>query len=116
MECVTVLAQKELFRSRDIISDKANCKYEVCRCGWTPPKARYFIYLQRLMGKGVNDDNITNMVQDMMIAEVPLDSIHMRRSFLPPRISCVGGEGHDNQEHQEEAGNVLEVGVAEGRR
>ena len=68
MECVTVLAQKELFRSRDIISDKANCKYEVCRCGWTPPKARYFIYLQRLMGKGVNDDNITNMVQDMMIA------------------------------------------------
>ena len=56
------------------------------------------------MGKGVNDDNITNMVQDMMM------------SFLPPRISCVGGEGHDNQVHQEEAGNVLEVGVVEGRR
>ena len=68
------------------------------------------------MGKGVNDDNITNMVQDMMIAEVPLDSIHIRRSFLPPRISCVGGEGQDNQVHQEEAGNVLDVGVVEGRR
>ena len=104
MECVTVFAQKELFRSRDIISDKANCTYEVFRWGWTPPKARYFIHLQRLMGKGVNDDNITNMVQDMMM------------SFLPPRISCVGGEGHDNQVHQEEAGNVLEVGVVEGRR
>ena len=51
-----------------------------------------------------------------MMAEVPLDSIHIRRSFLPPRISCVGGEGQDNKVHQEEAGNVLEVGVVEGRR
>ena len=51
-----------------------------------------------------------------MIAEVPLDSIHMRRSVLLPMISCVGGEGQDNPVHQEEAGNVLEVGVEEGRR
>ena len=83
MEYVRVFAQKELFRRRDIISDKANCRYEVCSWGWTPPKARYFIHLQRLMGKGVNDDNITNMVEDMMIDKVPLDSILMCRSFLP---------------------------------
>ena len=89
MEYVTVFPQMELFRGRDIISDKAGCRYEVCRWGLTPPKVRYFIHLQRLMGKGVNDDNITNMVQDMMIAEVPLDSIHMHRSFLPPIIKYI---------------------------
>ena len=51
-----------------------------------------------------------------MMAEVLLDSIHIHRSVLPPGISCVGGEGQDYKVHQEEAGNVLEVGVVEGRR
>ena len=33
------------------------------------------------------------MVQDIMIAEVPVDSINMYRLFLLPRLVCVGREG-----------------------
>ena len=57
----------------------------------------------------MNDNNITNVVQNMMITEVPVDSIHLYR------IGCFGGEGQDTLVRQEMAGNELEVGVVAGQ-
>ena len=63
--------------------------------------------MQKLVEIGQVIFTITNMVQDRMMSEVPVDSINMHISFLQPRIGCAGEEGKDTEVHQDKTGNAL---------